>query len=161
MDCQLVSERQPEKRTGSGGESCSAPRFAYSKRFREAFPYYLAMGMSAQEFWEGDCELVVGYRKAAELKADMENERAWLAGRYIYDALLMVAPMYHPFAKKGTKPVPYPAAPYGMEAPAVEEKKTTERKSDANAQALFEMWAINWNKHYEDTRSEGTVGNPQ
>ena len=45
------------------------------------------MGMTAHEYWEEDCSLVVGYRKAYQIKNDEVNATAWLNGLYTYIAL--------------------------------------------------------------------------
>ena len=30
-----------------------APRFAYTQKFYDVFPYYLAIGMTPEQYWEG------------------------------------------------------------------------------------------------------------
>ena len=55
--------------------------------FEECFPFYLAIGMSYAEYWEGDPSLARYYRKAYRLKQDEINNNAWLQGLYIYDAV--------------------------------------------------------------------------
>lgn len=80
--------------------------------FHEAFPVYLAMGMSYREFWEMDPTLVRAYRKAKELRDDEKNQELWLQGMYIYEALCDVAPILRAFGKKGQKPHKYPEKPY-------------------------------------------------
>ena len=55
--------------------------------FEECFPFYLAIGMSYAEYWEGDPELVQYYRKAYHIKQEEINNNAWLQGMYIYDAV--------------------------------------------------------------------------
>lgn len=82
------------------------------EQFREVFPYYLALGMSEAEFWDGDCELVRYYRKAAEYKAQQMNEAAWLTGLYVYEAIADLVPVLNPMVKQGTSPAPYPEKPY-------------------------------------------------
>lgn len=54
--------------------------------FEEAFPFYLAIGMSSAEYWSGDPSLVRYYRKAYKIKQEQINNNAWLQGMYIYDA---------------------------------------------------------------------------
>lgn len=53
----------------------------------EMFPQYLAIGMSADEYWNGSSELAVAYRKAWDLKNQHENYLAWLNGAYIHEAI--------------------------------------------------------------------------
>ena len=55
--------------------------------FEECFPFYLAIGMSFAEYWEGDPKLTQYYRKAYSIKQDEINNNAWLQGMYIYDAV--------------------------------------------------------------------------
>ena len=55
--------------------------------FEESFPFYLAIGMSYAEYWEGDPLLTQYYRKAYQIKQEEKNNNAWLQGMYIYDAV--------------------------------------------------------------------------
>lgn len=50
--------------------------------FDEAFPYYLAIGMTYELYWDGKPELVVPYRKADLLRQQRSNNDAWLQGVY-------------------------------------------------------------------------------
>ena len=59
----------------------------YTEVFEECFPFYLAIGMSYAEYWEGDAKLAQYYRKAYQIKQDEINNNAWLQGVYIYDAV--------------------------------------------------------------------------
>ncbi len=58
-----------------------------TKIFEDACPFYLAIGMSYAEYWEGDASLPRYYRKAYQIKQDEFNNQAWLQGVYIYDAI--------------------------------------------------------------------------
>ena len=69
--------------------------------------------MTYDEFWHGDMELVRHYRKADEIRKERENQRAWLQGAYIYEALCNVSPILRAFSN-ATKPVPYPDRPYAL-----------------------------------------------
>ena len=53
----------------------------------ECFPFYLAIGMSYAEYWDGDPVLAQYYRKAYRIKQEEINNNAWLQGLYIYDAV--------------------------------------------------------------------------
>ena len=55
--------------------------------FEECFPFYIAIGMSFAEYWEGDSKLAQYYRKAYRIKQEETNNNAWLQGMYIYDAV--------------------------------------------------------------------------
>lgn len=154
MGDELVSKSPSNKNAGSGGGGRSAPRFAYTKAFEEHFPYYLAMGMSYEQYWTMDCALVKSYRKAARIRTKMDNERAWIQGAYIYDALCRVAPIYHPFAKKGTKPYPWMERPYGEEEKTEQASQAPKEEEKSNAQKLFEIWAVSFNQNMKDKEDE-------
>ena len=55
--------------------------------FEECFPFYLAIGMSFAEYWDGDPKLARYYRKAYQIKQEEINNNAWLQGLYVYDAV--------------------------------------------------------------------------
>ena len=55
--------------------------------FEASFPFYLAIGMSYAEYWEGDPILTQYYRKAYQIKQEEINYIAWLQGLYEYDAV--------------------------------------------------------------------------
>ena len=101
--------------TPDGGERNSSPPFiTYSERFKEHFPYYLSIGMTPEQYWEGDPELAKYYRRADEIKMERRNQELWLQGMYIYEAICDASPILHSFAKKGTKPHPYADKPYAL-----------------------------------------------
>ena len=75
MGCELLKEGQPtQKKT-------------YTEIFEECFPFYLAIGMSYAEYWEGEPKLAQYFRKAYHIKQEEINNNAWLQGMYIYDAV--------------------------------------------------------------------------
>lgn len=47
----------------------------------------MAIGMTAEEYWEGDPHLAPFYYKAYKLKFEMQNQMAWLQGLYHYNAV--------------------------------------------------------------------------
>ena len=53
----------------------------------EWFPYYLALGMTYEQYWRSDPYLTVYYQKAKKMKFDYDNQMAWINGMYIYDAV--------------------------------------------------------------------------
>ena len=112
MDSELVSSSLSA--TGGSEPTGSAPSFTYTEKFYELFPYYLAIGMTYDQYWNDDPTLVKYYRKAAEIQKERRNEELWLQGMYIYEALCDVSPILHAYAKKGTKPQPYSDKPYSI-----------------------------------------------
>lgn len=79
----------------------------------KAFPSYLAMGMTYDEFYKKDHTLAISYRRAFELKRAKENEDMWLLGAYVYQAIARVSPLFNPFAKH-PKPEDYLDKPFSL-----------------------------------------------
>lgn len=72
----------------------------------------MSIGLTPDQYWNDDSSLAEAYRRADELKRERRNQELWLQGAYIYDALCRVAPVFHAFAKKGTKPLSYSSEPF-------------------------------------------------
>ena len=142
--------------TGGGELNGSAPSITYTDKFYELFPYYLAIGMTYDQYWNDDPTLVKYYRKADEIRKERLNEKLWLQGMYIYEALCDVSPVLHAFAKKGTKPQPYSEKPYSITAEQVkraEEEK--ERKIAEKGKRFMEAFMHSTNKRFEgETQSK-------
>ncbi len=105
------------------------PRKTYTETFWEAFPYYLSIGMSAEQYWDGDCWLVKSYRDAHDMMMERQSMIGWLQGRYNYEALCAVAPLLHAFAKSGAKPAPYRDSPYPLTKKGIEQKEIEAEKA--------------------------------
>lgn len=106
---------------------------------------YLAMGMSADEYWNGDPAWAKAYREANKIRNERLNHEMWLQGLYIYDALCRVSPVLHAFAKGGTKPLEYPSEPYSLTQKEQEYKEQKKReKAMEDARKYMESYAIQW-----------------
>ena len=57
----------------------------------KALPYYLAIGMPYELFWNGDPDLVKTYREAHELRNQYRNQEMWVQGIYVLRAIKTVA----------------------------------------------------------------------
>ena len=111
--------------------------------------------MPANEFWHGDPDLVKGYRKADEIKRERRNYELWLQGMYVYEAIADLTPILHAFAKKGTKPNPYPDQPYAITKHAMEQRKEDEaRKQYEQTKAAMQAMIIGINKKFEKKESK-------
>lgn len=133
--------------------------------FHKAFPHYLAMGMSAEEYWDGESSLAKDYREAFRLR--MENEKAhwdeindraaWMNGMYMRHALSSVLMLVNGFVPKGVEPKEYPDKPF-MEK-AAEEKKEENRKAKEEhemqlAMAMMQARFIQFNKRFEEKEAK-------
>ena len=133
------------------GSGLSAPfSNSYTKTFYDQFPYYLSIGMTSEQYWDGDPLLPKYYRQADELKRNRRNQELWLQGLYIYEALCDVAPIFHAFAKRGTKPSPYPDHPYSITSKEREdEQKLREKREREKAQRYMEAKMATINKLFK------------
>ena len=148
MDSELVSSSLSE--TEGGERNRSTPLFTYTEKFYECFPYYLSIGMTSEQYWDGDPTLVKYYRKADEMKKERLNEELWLQGMYIYEALCDVSPVLHAFAKKGTKPQPYSDKPYSInEKQRERDEIIKEQKRVEKGKRFMEALMKSNNKRFE------------
>lgn len=142
MGNELVSDSQPHR----GGESKGFAALSYTEVFYTHLPYYLAIGMPYDLYWNGDCRLTECYRRAEEIKQRQRNQELWLQGMYIYEALCDVSPILQAFAKKGTKPTPYTSEPYAITAKQVQEKRERqEQLRFEKTKAKMAAWAAKTN----------------
>ncbi len=95
-----------------------------SQVFEECCPFYLAIGMSYAEYWEGDSSLARYYRKAYKIKQEETNHNAWLQGLYIYDAISTA--LHNALRGKGKKAEKYAEKPYQFQREKTEAEKARE-----------------------------------
>ena len=146
MEEDLVSQgSDSEKRKGAEDSS------SLSSYLEECCPHYLAIGMSLHEYWEEDGDLVVYYRKAEEIRQDKLNWQLHLQGLYIYEAICDASPIFNPYAKKGTKPIPYRSTPYGVEEKAVIDKTEQTKR----AMELFSAHVAKFNENFRKEAEDG------
>ena len=130
MDSELVTDSLSDNQNqGSESDNRSAP-ISYTQTFYEHFPYYLAIGMTASQYWDDDCMLPKYYRQAEQIRLETKNRDMWLQGMYIYDAMSRLTPLMHAFAKKGTRAKPYIEEPYPISKKIEEKNKDTKEKTN-------------------------------
>lgn len=95
------------------------------------------MGMSREEFWNMDCNLVRDYRKADEIRRERENHSLWLQGAYIYDLLTRLVPALNPMTKKGVRPKPYMDEPYPVTQRGLDQKEEQKEKATHDKGMVF------------------------
>lgn len=144
MGSELVSDSQPFEEGESDKDSTSS--LSYTEQFYSHLPFYLSIGMTYDQYWNEDCCLVKYYRKAYQLQRDRDNERLWLQGMYIYEALCDVAPILRTFAKKGTKPIEYSTQPYAITKEEIERRRVAKEKAKyEKIKASTSAFAIKFN----------------
>lgn len=89
--------------------------------------YYMALGVSADEFWNGDYTMLKYYVDKHRIAVEQQNEQLWLQGVYFYEAVsvaLSQAFTKHSQAKYPEKP--YRLTPLSEEEQELENKKKVE-----------------------------------
>ena len=130
MDSDLVSDLSEEQLKKIKNTS-------YGEIFWKYFPFYLSIGMSPEQYWEGDSRLTIAYREAYKIQRDRINERAWLQGAYVYDAISRISPKISSFGKKGAKPEEYLKEPYPITKEQVEKREIEKQKEVMNKGKRF------------------------
>ena len=124
---------------------------SYSKIFERCFPYYLSIGMTVSEYWDGDNTIPKAFREAEKARVKRMNFEAWLHGRYVYDALAKVSPFFRDFNRSGTAVKPYNEKPYPIGEQEVEKQEEEEQKREvARGKDYMEHFMKQWNQRFEE-----------
>ena len=154
MDAKLVTELSSDS-TGAADNKAASPPFRYSDMFDEYCGYYLSVGMSFEDYWDGDSTMVKYYRKKDELENNRMNFKLWLQGAYIYEALLCVCPAYDSFSKHRT-PQPYREQPIPLtDKEADRQREEKERKLMEENRKAMEEAMIRVNKRFKSKKEGG------
>lgn len=89
---------------------------------------YLAMGMTYEQYWDGDTDAHKAYREAYKIRMADQNKMAWIQGLYVYQAIGALAPNLKAFSKGKARP--YAKEPFDLfadERKAREEREAKER----------------------------------
>ena len=99
----------------------------------------MAIGMSPQEYWEGDPYLARFYYRAHKLKVEMRNQELWLQGWYNYNAVSSA--LANAFSKKTYKYIEKPIDLFKTEEVKNEEAVQKERDKAIEAfKAMRAKW---------------------
>ena len=139
------------------GENTSA--LSYTELFYQCLPHYLAMGMSADEFWNCDPRMYRVYREMDRINNERKNELLWINGIYMTRAITAC------LSKDGD---PYPTEPFKLGlSPQEEEEATVEEIQKSKQFATVMNWALTVNKQKEKENGRRTgntasnTGEPQ
>lgn len=129
--------------------------------FDRVFPDYLVMGMTPEQFWDGESWLKKSFRKAYRQRIRNEerirDQQAWLTGIYIRDAIQSVAILVNGFVPKGASPIDYPQVPRLEKAEqerAEADKKKMEELQAQRAMAMFHAMISGFNRNFEKKQEE-------
>jgi hypothetical protein len=126
---------------------------SYTEIFEESFPFYLAIGMSSAEYWEGDPSLTRYFRKAYKIKQDEINNNAWLQGLYIYDAISTA--LHNALRGKNSKAKEYAKQPYNFE------KKEKSELEKAKEVEIEQEKALAWMENFVRINNRARVREPE
>lgn len=130
---------------GDGGTGRPSPFLRYGDKFEELCGYYMSLGMSYHDYWDGDNCMTKYYREAEEIKKERRNSELWLQAAYIYEALLDASPVFNPLSKKN-KPFPFRSEPIPITASGSkqsDERKKKQRLENGKEAMMAMMAAIN------------------
>ena len=138
-------------------ESRQTDHRSYGDIFDELFPHYLLMGMTPEQYWDGESGLKKAYRKMYQIKVENEQRLAdrnnWYMGQYILQVLhsvpLLVAGLN---VKSSTRLPQYPDKPFLDQAELLkkeEDRKKREEDQSKLAMALFQAMTNKFNKRFE------------
>ena len=130
----------------------------YGEIFDELFPHYLLMGMTPEQYWDGESCLKPAYRKAYRLRIENEQRLAdqnnWYMGQYLIRALQCVPLLVGGLnVKSSTKLPEYPAKPFlelAEEQKQEEVKRKREEDQSKLAMAMFQAMLNKFNKNFEN-----------
>lgn len=152
----MVTDLLPDDQEG-GGES-RLPSLRYGQKFEELCGYYMSIGMTYEDYWDGDNCKTKYYRKMDELRKERRNYDLWLQGAYFYEALLDASPAFNPMSAK-KKPFPYRETPIPItkhESEKVEER-TKEKQMQSGKDAMRILMAEINKRFEENQRREGEL----
>ena len=115
----------------------------------------MAMGVSADEFWNGDYTMLKFYVERHRIAVEQKNEELWLQGVYIYDAICVA--LANAFGK-GQKPR-YPDKPYRLTELSEEEKELENQKKVEEFRAQLMTLGRRFEaKHKREQGGDGNLG---
>lgn len=93
--------------------------------FEELEPYYMAIGMPHDQYWDGEAWLVWVFREAHKKYIDMRSQEMWLQGLYNFRAFTTALTNFsHALSgkKKRFTPEQYPSDYLRLNEPTEQEK---------------------------------------
>ncbi len=122
--------------------------------FEGLCPIYMAYGMTYDEFWYGNPERYIAYRKAHELDIRRRNEEMWLQGLYNFSAFSTALSNIH-FDGKQHQPNKYLEKPIELFEKTEEEKKIEAEKAKQKVIAQLNHFKEQWEKRKKTNGGTG------
>lgn len=156
-------------RLTEGDNPRSSSLTPYGDIFDELCPYYMAIGMPYDLYWNGEVGTKTAYRKAYEIRMEQEQRMTdysnWNMGQYIVAALQAVPLLVNGFVPKGANTKPFPDAPF-LEQELKKKKEEEKREKDEEyrrkqgedqqmlAMAMFQEMISAFNRKAEKQKKE-------
>jgi len=152
----LTEEEQPQQ---------TSPH-PYGDIFDELFPHYLLMGMTPEQYWDGESSLKPAFRKAYQMRMENEQRMAdrnnWYMGQYLISVLQSVPLLVGGLNVKPTTKLPeYPEKPFFEKFDAQrkeEDRKKYEEDQMKLALAMFQSAVLEKNKQLEKKPKSVSAG---
>jgi hypothetical protein len=140
LDGKLVTDL-PSGKLGDGGTGRPSPVLRYSDKFEELCSYYMSIGMTYHEYWDGDATMVKYFREADELKRERRNSDLWLQ------------------AEKN-KPFPFRSEPIPIttKGSREQEERSKKKRLENGKEAMRAMMAA-INSRFKEKKKGGDAGN--
>lgn len=88
----------------------------------------MAMGMTYDQYWNGEPEMAKYYLKADKIRMSKRNLELWLMGGYVYEAICDVSPILSFNAKAGAKPLEWRKEPVPLTEEEIRAKELRDAK---------------------------------
>ena len=130
----------------------------HTEAFYAVVPFYLSLGMTWNQFWNGDCTMVKYFREAEKIRVNNRNTEMWIQGAYVYKVLEAFAPILPAFPKKGARVGDYLSEPIPLsdkEAKEKEEREAQQASEKGMSQMLGWMKRVNEKNHNKGGEEDG------
>lgn len=136
----------------------------YGDIFDEQLPYYMAIGMTYEQYWDGEVGMKSAFRKAYKIRMETEQRIAdqnnWFMGQYMMQALqavklVVLAPALN--AQKNIELPKYPDKPYLEKAEEIKKEEVRKKKEEDQtkmAMAMMHAMFTQFNKNFEKRQAE-------
>ena len=134
----------------------------YGDIFDQLFPQFLVMGMSPEEYWDGESSLKPAYKKAYEIRMETEQRLAdrnnWYMAQYIISVLQCVPLLVGGLNVKSSTSLPeFPEKPFFEKFEDMkkeEARKKQEEDQTKLAMALFHAGIEKFNQNFRKRQEE-------
>lgn len=136
----------------------------YGDIFDELLPQYMAIGMTYDQYWDGEVGMKKAFREAYKIRIETEQRLAdqnnWYMGQYVAQAIQavqIVALVPGINAKKNIDLPKYPDKPYLEKAEEMKKEEVRRKKEEDQskmAMAMMHAMFTQFNKNFEKRKAE-------